>query len=758
MKNKGRNMELENRLLEILQHPCRAEDIRRELPEARKHDLKNALDAMVADGRVMKNKKNRYAVSAHYGCVAGTYLATERAFAFVAPDYPEGGTKPEDLFIPPNASGGAWHGDRVLVKVTERKNNRGRHEGEVIRVLGRADRELTGELVQRGKAFFVQPTSRKYPEIAVDRHDLGEAQVGDCVAVSVSHYGDERFLPQGVVRADLGENGTMEAAIAAVLHENGVYDVFPKEVLQQAESLPQEVDLSTAGDRLDLRDKLIFTIDGDDAKDFDDAVSLETLENGHYLLGVHIADVSHYVTPECPLDAEAFRRGTSVYFPGHVVPMLPFALSNGICSLNPDVDRLAFSALLEVDKDGRRYRAKFAKTIIRSKARMTYHKVNQILAGDRGLREEYAFLVETAEAMNRLAHALYKRRIERGALELEIPETAIRVDENGKPVEICFRERGESEKLIEEFMLQANEAVAEFMCKRENPTVYRVHENPDPDKLRVFASFARPFGYRINPAKPEDTSQFQTVLRGAKNDPKQRILPMLLLRSLARARYADECIGHYGLKAKFYLHFTSPIRRYPDLIAHRMLHKALLGEEFTAADETMCEEAAEQSTNREQAADNCERDIDKLYIASYMQQFIGEEFDAEVSGVQTFGIFVALENGCEGLIRAELMNGDYYQYDEEHMAMVGRHTGKRFTIGTPIRVKLLAASDTTGQIDFAPAEDSLPVSDKLDRPSAPEASDGFPRGNRAERRRHQGGKGRGGKPGKGKKPAPRKRR
>ena len=539
------------------------------------------------------------------------------------------------------------------------------------------------------------------------------------------------------------------------LNVTKVYAIGERAVLEQALAIPQEVDMGTAGKRLDLRDKLIFTIDGDDAKDFDDAVSLEKLENGHYLLGVHIADVSHYVTPDSPLDAEAFRRGTSVYFPGHVVPMLPFALSNGICSLNPKVDRLAFSALMEVDKDGRRYGAKFAKSVICSKARMTYNKVNKILAGDKGLREEYAFLVETAETMNNLAHALYKRRIERGALELDIPEAEIRVDENGKPVEIRFRERGESEKLIEEFMLQANEAVAEYMCKRELPTVYRVHENPDPDKLRVFASFARPFGYRIDPSKPEDTAQFQTVLRGAKNDPKQRVLPTLLLRSLARARYADECIGHYGLKAKFYLHFTSPIRRYPDLVAHRMLQKALLGEEFTAADETMCEEAADQSTNREQAADNCERDIDKLYIASYMQQFIGEEFDAEVSGVQSFGVFVALENGCEGLIRAELMTGDFYQYDEEHMAMVGRRTGKRFTIGTPLRVKLLAASEVTGQIDFAPAEGSLPVSEKPER--APRDDDRPPFGNRASRRRHSHGRGRSGGQ-KGKKPPTRKRR
>ena len=746
---------LETRLLDLLAQPMRIDEIRRALPETGKNELKDALDSLIADGKVMKNKKNRFAVSAHYGCVAGTYLATERAFGFVTPDVAEGEPKPDDLFIPPNAGGGAWHGDRVLVKLTERKNGRGRREATVIRVLRRAGNELTGALVQRGNAYFVQPTSKKYPEIMVDRHSLGDARVGDRVAVSVSHYGDEKIMPQGVIQADLGEDGTMEASIAAILHENAVFDFFPDEVLRQADAIPQEVDPAALHGRLDLRDKLIFTIDGDDAKDFDDAVSLDRLDNGHYLLGVHIADVSHYVTPGSPLDQEAYRRGTSVYYPGHVVPMLPFALSHGICSLNPDVDRLTFSALMEVDKDGRRYGAKFAKSVIRSKARMTYNKVNKILAGDEALRGEYAFLVETAQEMNELAHALYKRRIERGALELDIPEAQITVDENGRPVAIQYRDRGESEKLIEEFMLQANEAVAEYMCKRGFPTVYRVHENPDPEKLRVFAQFARPFGYRVDPSRPEDTFQFQTVLRGAKNDPRQRILPTLLLRSLARARYADECIGHYGLKAKFYLHFTSPIRRYPDLVAHRMLQKALTGEAFTAADENWCEDAAAQSTTREQAADNCERDIDKLYIAAYMKQFIGEEFDAEVSGVQAFGVFAALENGCEGLIRIELLAGDYYQYDEQHMALVGRHTGKRFTIGTPIRVKLIAASEVTGQIDFAPAEGALPVAEVP--AAAPEDGSGLsaPRGNRAQRRRQ--GKGRGGSR-KGRKPSTRKRR
>ena len=372
-------------------------------------------------------------------------------------------------------------------------------------------------------------------------------------------------------------------------------------MLREADAIPQQVDLSTAGDRLDLRDKLIFTIDGDDAKDFDDAVSLERLDNGHYLLGVHIADVSHYVTPGSPLDQEAYRRGTSVYYPGHVVPHA------AVCAVARHLLAEPQGGAARVFRpDGaRRGRAALPRRVLQvGHPLVRAHDLphgQPDLAGDAALRAEYAFLVPTAEKMNELAHALYKRRIERGALELDIPETEIRVDEQGQPVEIMYRERGESEKLIEEFMLQANEAVAEFMCKRGSPTVYRVHENPDPEKLRVFAQFARPFGYRIDPSKPGDTAQFQAVLRGAKNDPRQRILPMLLLRSLARARYADECIGHYGLKARYYLHFTSPIRRYPDLIAHRMLQKALTGEEFTAADQNLCEDAAAQSSTREQA-------------------------------------------------------------------------------------------------------------------------------------------------------------
>ena len=721
-----------------------------QVPSRDKKDFREVLDALAREGKISIDLKGKIK-PLPADVKVGKYMATQRGFGFVRVEGED-----DDIFIPGSYTKSALDGDTVQVLVKKEGGEGKRREGQVLNILERGNSVLVGTYTRSRNFGFVTPDNQKFTkDIYVAKAESKGAVTGHKVVVEITDFGDEQRKPEGRVLEILGHVNDPGVDILSVIKAYGLPEEYPDDVMKQIENIPDEVEEKEKAGRADFRDLQTVTIDGEDAKDLDDAITISK-EGNMYHLGVHIADVSQYVTEGSPLDKEALKRGTSIYLVDRVIPMIPHKLSNGICSLNPKVDRLAFSALMEVDKDGRRYGAKFAKSVICSKARMTYNKVNKILAGDKGLREEYAFLVETAETMNNLAHALYKRRIERGALELDIPEAEIRVDENGKPVEIRFRERGESEKLIEEFMLQANEAVAEYMCKRELPTVYRVHENPDPDKLRVFASFARPFGYRIDPSKPEDTAQFQTVLRGAKNDPKQRVLPTLLLRSLARARYADECIGHYGLKAKFYLHFTSPIRRYPDLVAHRMLQKALLGEEFTAADETMCEEAADQSTNREQAADNCERDIDKLYIASYMQQFIGEEFDAEVSGVQSFGVFVALENGCEGLIRAELMTGDFYQYDEEHMAMVGRHTGKRFTIGTPMRVKLLAASDTTGQIDFAPADGSLPVSEKLDRPRR-EDTDRAPRGNRAERRRHSG-KGRGGKPGKGKKPPTRKRR
>lgn len=691
--------ELETKLYALLARPMRAEELKKYLPAYSKQQIRQALDQLTNEGKILKNKKNRYAHAEHYGCLTGVFQATERGYGFVTPETPD---ENGDVFIPPYATGKAWQGDRVLVHLTD-SPRRHKREGEVMRILSLCTDEVTGTVMQRGKTVFVRPASKKYPDLIIPKNRTLDARSGDRVAVKVMFRGDGRLSAQGAITQIFGRNGTMEASIAAILHENGITVPFPDEVLRQADACGDTVDPAEAARRMDLREKLIFTIDGDDARDFDDAVSLEPMENGHMLLGVHIADVSHYVTPGSPLDDEAYRRGTSVYYPGHVVPMLPVALSNGICSLNPDVDRLAFSAFLEVDKDGRCHKSQFAKTVIRSKARMTYRKMNEIFDGNEERRAEYAFLTETADRMHALSQAMRRRRMERGTLDLDLPEAEILTDESGEPVEVSFRARGDAEKMIEEFMLAANEAVAAYMTHRNNPTVYRVHESPDPEKLRVFAQFARPFGYRVDASKPNDTAQLQAVLDGAKDDPRQRALPTLLLRSLARARYDAECLGHYGLQAKEYLHFTSPIRRYPDLVAHRMLFKAISGQQYTKSDWVFCEEAASQSTTREFAADTAERDIDKLYLAAYMEQFIGQDFDGEVSGVTSFGLFVSLKNAVEGLIRVEDLPGDDYEFDDQKMMLIGRRSRVRYTMGTPMRVRLTAASRVTGLIDFIPA-------------------------------------------------------
>lgn len=691
--------ELETKLYALLARPMRAEELKKYLPAYSKQQIRQALDQLTNEGKILKNKKNRYAHAEHYGCLTGVFQATERGYGFVTPETPD---ENGDVFIPPYATGKAWQGDRVLVHLTDSPRGHKR-EGEVMRILSLCTDEVTGTVMQRGKTVFVRPASKKYPDLIIPKNRTLDAHSGDRVAVKVMFRGDGRLSAQGAITQIFGRNGTMEASIAAILHENGITVPFPDEVLRQADACGDTVDPAEAARRMDLREKLIFTIDGDDARDFDDAVSLEPMENGHMLLGVHIADVSHYVTPGSPLDDEAYRRGTSVYYTGHVVPMLPVALSNGICSLNPDVDRLAFSAFLEVDKDGRCHKSQFAKTVIRSKARMTYRKMNEIFDGNEERRAEYAFLTETADRMHALSQAMRRRRMERGALDLDLPEAEILTDESGEPVEVSFRARGDAEKMIEEFMLAANEAVAAYMTHRNNPTVYRVHEGPDPEKLRVFAQFARPFGYRVDASKPSDTAQLQAVLDGAKDDPRQRALPTLLLRSLARARYDAECLGHYGLQAKEYLHFTSPIRRYPDLVAHRMLFKAISGQQYTKSDWVFCEEAASQSTTREFAADTAERDIDKLYLAAYMEQFIGQDFDGEVSGVTSFGLFVSLTNAVEGLIRVEDLPGDDYEFDDQKMMLIGRRSRVRYTMGTPMRVRLTAASRVTGLIDFIPA-------------------------------------------------------
>ena len=663
-----------------------------------------------------------------------------------------------DVYVSQRNSLNALDGDRVEFVIT-RRSHAGSLEGEITRIVERSRKQYVGTADVSDHAIFVKMDPRRMPmDVYLSKRDNPNVQHGDKVVIRITDWALGSKSPAGELVEVLGRAGENNTEMHAILAEYGLPYHFEQKVEDAAQAIPSTITKADYAARRDFRKITTFTIDPADAKDFDDALSIRKIEDGVWKVGVHIADVTHYVQPRSVIDTEAEERGTSVYLVDRTIPMLPEKLSNELCSLRPDEESLCFSAVFTLNEEAEVLDKWFGRTVILSNRRFTYEEAQQIIETGKG---DFA---EEVLTLNRLAQRMRKTRFKRGAVSFQREEAKFKLDAEGKPLGVYFKEQKEANQLIEEFMLLANKQVAEFCGHHKvngravrRTMVYRVHDVPNEEKLEKFRTFVLRFGYVFKADKGRAVAKEMNKLLGqAKGRIEENVISNLAVRAMSKAFYSTDNIGHYGLAFPYYTHFTSPIRRYPDLVAHRMLQKALLGEEFTAADETMCEEAADQSTNREQAADNCERDIDKLYIASYMQQFIGEEFDAEVSGVQSFGVFVALENGCEGLIRAELMTGDFYQYDEEHMAMVGRHTGKRFTIGTPMRVKLLAASDTTGQIDFAPADGSLPVSEKLDRPRR-EDTDRAPRGNRAERRRHSG-KGRGGKPGKGKKPPTRKRR
>lgn len=683
-------------------NPHSIEEIFIKLPHYTKKQIKQSFNLLIDQGLLRKDRLRMYANLSYFGIIEANFLSTDKGYGFARPKMPLQSGR--DIFIPENFKKDAWHGDEVLIKLVKsrfKKDSKGeRQEGQVLKTVARSKDPVMGTLLFTDGFYYVSPDVKKYPPISIDENFLNNAIKGEKVAVKVKYYGNFEYMPQGEISKILGTSGSREASINSILYSHNIEREFPPPALLQSDDISQEITSDMFGDRLDLTDKLIFTIDGDYSKDFDDAVSLEKLENGNLQLGVHIADVSHYVTENSPLDLEALNRGTSVYFSNEVIPMLPFSLSNGICSLNPNVNRFSVSVFMEFDENAEVVSKSFHNSVISSKYRLTYNNVNDILNGDTDLCETYAQIVDNLVLMNSLSLKLEKKRLGRGALDLEIAECYIKCDENGSPIDVVMRERGASEKLIEQFMVLTNETVAEYMHKNEIPSVYRVHEPPNQEKLKIFADISRLFGFKITNDELTNPLALQRVLNDSLNTPQHKVIATMLLRSLSRARYDEKCVGHNGLASEFYLHFTSPIRRYPDLIVHRMLKKVIEKRGTTTNDKEFVESSSKQCTTREKHADDASRDIEKLYLAEYMSQFIGDEFDVNVSGVQNFGIFVELENTIEGLVRIDSLSDDNYIYDEELVRLTGKNSGKIYTIGTALRVELINASAINGQIDF----------------------------------------------------------
>ena len=626
--------------------------------------------------------------------MTGIYQASGRGFGFFIPD--DGG---EDWFVPPHRAGTAWDGDVVKLREDAEENADGhRKVGAVTAVLERVNRDVVGTVHKQGRELWLEPDNKRLPSILV-LAKKGKVGNNEKVAVTMTSFGGRGEPPVGRLTETFGRAGTRQAAVDATLYRYDIWPDFPPDVLLETDKVPHVVSEEVLAGRRDLRDEMIITIDGASAKDLDDAISLTRDGQGRQVLGVHIADVSHYVTPYSALDREAFDRGTSVYFADRVIPMLPKELSNGICSLHPGVDRLTLSCFMTLDGDAHVVGQEIVKSVIRSAERMTYSDCNKLLAGeDDHLAVRYDHILPMLQEMAALAAKLERNRRLRGSLDLNSSEAAILCDQFGHPVGVELRKPGVSEGVIEEFMLAANETVARYLHGMHKPAVYRVHEKPTGDKTERLRAMLAPFGLDVGAA---DHFALQKVLKEVEGKPEESAVNAVVLRSMMKARYDPENLGHFGLAAQYYCHFTSPIRRYPDLMVHRVL-TALLADELHGNAEGKLRKAAEkaavQSSQRELAAQSAEREIEKFYMAEFMADRIGEKFPAVVSGVTRNGLYVSLPFGVEGLVGVESLPGFEYDYDEYRMTLTGR--GGVYTFGMPLEVVCVSADPGTGQIDF----------------------------------------------------------
>ncbi|TDL32525.1 ribonuclease R [Jeotgalibacillus sp. S-D1] len=664
--------------------------------------LVKALVLLEEKGRIVRTRSNRYGLPERMNLVRGKLSGHAKGFAFLIPEEAD----MNDVFIPPNETANAMHGDTVLVRVSKESSG-GRQEGTVVRIIERGVTQVVGTYTESSNFGFVIPDDKKMAsDIFIPKNASKGAIEGHKVIVQITAYPDGRKSAEGEVSEILGHKNDPGVDILSVIHKHGIEVEFPKEVLKQANEVPDEIDPEDLNGRRDLREEVAVTIDGADAKDLDDAISLKKLDNGNYLLGVHIADVSHYVTEGSPLDEEAYDRGTSVYLVDRVIPMIPHRLSNGICSLNPKVDRLTLSCEMEIDQNGGVINHDIFQSVIRTNERMTYGDVNSILVDhDEALIAKYETLVPMFKDMEKLAAILRDKRFGRGAIDFDFKEAKVFVDEEGHPTDIGIRERSVGEKLIEEFMLAANETVAEHFHWMNLPFIYRIHEDPKEEKLQRFFDFITNFGLVVKGSGNEiHPRALQEIIDDVAGRPEEMVVSTMMLRSMQQAKYDDNSLGHFGLATEFYTHFTSPIRRYPDLIVHRLIRTYLINKKVDQKTQQKWSdrlpEIAAHTSGRERRAVDAERETDELKKAEYMLDKIGEEFDGVISSVTNFGMFVELPNTIEGLVHVSYMTDDYYRFDDRHMAMIGERTANVFRIGDEITVRVVNVNKDERAIDF----------------------------------------------------------
>lgn len=680
------------------------------VPKDRREELHYVVNLLESEGKLVITKRGKIMLpdtsaerdGADY--VEGIFESNQRGFGFVRVE------GEDDIFIPEAFVHGALHTDRVKVKITGNSKGGQKREGEVVKIVERGTNEIVG-IYRQNKSFgFVIPDNLRFTkDIYVPVERSKGAVTGHKVVVKITDFGGKGKKPEGIVTEIIGHINDPGTDILSVVKAFGIPMEYPKEVLRQVENMPEEVPEEDKKGRLDLRSWQMVTIDGEDAKDLDDAVSI-TKKDGIYTLGVHIADVTNYVTEGSPLDEEALKRGTSVYLVDRVIPMLPHKLSNGLCSLNAGVDRLALSCIMDIDESGKVVGHKIAETVINIDRRMSYTAVKKILADeDAETKLEYEELVPMFKMMEELAKILRERRTQRGSIDFDFPESKIYLDEKGFPVDIRPYERNVATKIIEDFMLIANETVAEDYFWQELPFVYRTHDTPDPEKMIKLGMFISNFGYGMKASGTHiHPKEIQKLLGRIEGTPEEAMISRLTLRSMKQAKYTTVSTGHFGLATNYYTHFTSPIRRYPDLQIHRIIKENLRGklnDKRVDHYENILDEVADQSSRMERRAEEAERDVEKMKKVQYMSRHIGEEFEGVVSGITQYGMYVELPNTVEGMVHISNMRDDYYRYDEEHYELVGERTGRKYMLGQAVTICVEDTDKLARTIDFSIVDD-----------------------------------------------------